>query len=156
MAKQSIYLERKGDALWPTDRVSQEKLRKLPEGRMVLCRTHTPRNGKHHRLLWSIAQLIAENSEQWPTAERVVSQFKFGTGHIEEVRFMTSDGIWISQINDKSISYEAMSQEEFAEWFERAMDFLFTKMMPGMSRPDLEAAVNEYLGVNDWPERKAA
>lgn len=156
MAKQSVYLERKGDALWPTDRVSQEKLRKLPEGRMVLCRTHTPRNGKHHRLLWAVAQLIAENSEQWPTAELVVKQFKYGTGHVEEVRFMMPGGVWITQVSPASIAYEAMSQDDFSEWFEKAMDFLRIEMIPGLNRPDLEAAVNEALGINDWPASQAA
>lgn len=156
MAKASVYLCRKGDALWPTDRASQEKLRKLPEGKMVLCRTHTPRNGKHHRLLWSIAQLIADNSEEWPTAELVVDQLKYGTGHVEERRFMVQGGVWITQMTPASIAYEAMPQNEFSEWFEKAMDFLFTQMMTGLNRPDLEAAVNEYLGVDDWPQQRAA
>lgn len=156
MAKQSIYLERRGDGLFPADRVSQEKLHKVPAGRPILCRTHSPRNGKHHRLLWAVAQLVAENNEEWTTAEAVVEQLKYGTGHTEEARFKLPGGMWISQMKPKSIAYESMAQDEFSEWFERAMDFLFAEMMPGWNRADLEREVNEYLGVNDWPQKDQA
>ena len=62
----------------------------------------------------------------------------------------------VEQIRGASISYEAMSQEDFAIWFDKAVTYIVNEMIPGLSSGGLRQELMERLGVDDWPERMKA
>ena len=158
MTKRTLYLVRPDGQLLlkPSDRKSEELLEKVRAGRVMMCSTKTPRNGKHHRLLWAVAGLIADNHEFYDDAEHVVEQLKLATGHVKRV-FYDLPGLGrVEQIRGASISYEAMVQEEFSEWFEKALQYIVTDMMPGISRSEIRTEIAEALGLDWWPKGVAA
>lgn len=156
MTDRTLYVTRKGKALWPADRLSEEKLAKCPEGRMLLVRTRSPRNGKHHRLLWAVAGKIADNSDRFVDAEHVVEQLKFATGHVRRARYDVPGIGTIEQLMPASIAYESMDQQAFSEWFGRAVDYICTDILPGLSSDALRLEVSLDLGIDLWPEGRAA
>jgi hypothetical protein len=47
----------------------------------------------------------------------------------------------------KSIAYESMPQEEFAEWFEKVLAYVSTKIWPGISSEEIRIEIEDMLGV---------
>jgi hypothetical protein len=158
MTKRTLYLVRPDGRLLlkPSDRQSEDLLDKVRPGRVMLCRTRTPRNGKHHRLLWAVAGLIADNNELYDDAEHVVEQLKLATGHVKRVFYNVPGLGRIEQLRGASISYEAMPQEEFSQWFDKALGYICSDMLPGVSRSEVRAEIAEALGLDYWPKGAAA
>ena len=158
MSERTLYVTRlkEDTVLFPADKASEELIRKLPPGRVILVRSKSARNGKHHRLLWKTAAIIAENSEIYEDAEHVVEQLKLATGHVKRTAYNLPGLGMVEQIRGASISYEAMSQEDFAIWFDKAVTYIVNEMIPGLSSGGLRQELMERLGVDDWPERMKA
>ena len=55
-----------------------------------------------------------------------------------------------------SIAYESMDQQAFSEWFGRAVDYICTDILPGLSSDALRLEVSLDLGIDLWPEGRAA
>lgn len=135
-----------GRMLCPDDRKSEQLLQQVKPGRKVMVKTKTARNPRQHRLLWALASKIAENSERFQDAEHVVHELKINTGHVER-RQINVPGIGIVfQEWPKSIAYESMPQEEFAEWFERVLAYVSKSIWPGISSEEIRAEIAEMLG----------
>ncbi|MEL6569377.1 MAG: hypothetical protein AAFQ22_13235 [Pseudomonadota bacterium] len=161
MTERTLYVTREGKALVPADRRSEDMLEKCPERKMLMVRTKSPRNGKHHRLLWAVAAKIAENSERFTDAEHVVEQLKFATGHVERRRYWIPAGphgveMEVEQLRPASIAYESMDQKAFSAWFEKAVDYICTDILPGLTSEALRLEVSLDLGIDLWPEGRAA
>ena len=155
MAKHYIYMKRKGGALVPSDAKSEELLMKVPEGREVLVRTVTARNVKQHRLLWVVAGLVADNSLDYEDAEHVVEDLKIRTGNtIKRAYYLPELGQFVWRVQGKSIAFQSMTQEEFAEFFRDAVSVITVDMLPGVEPEQIRAEVLEALKVDDWPTIK--
>jgi len=153
MAKRYIYMKREGKTLVPADAKSEEMLAKVPEGRELMVKTITARNVKQHRLFWVVAGIIADNSLDYEDAEHVVEQIKISTGHVDRRAFYLPElkqFIWREQ--GKSIAFQSMPQEEFAEFFKKALDVIMVDIIPGLDSEDLKQEVAESLGVSYWPK----
>lgn len=152
-AKRTLYLRRADNAslLEPADRLSEAAVASLRPGRLVMVRSHTPRNGAHHRLLWAMAKLIAENNENYEDEEHVVEQLKLVTGHVKRVWYDVPGLGRIEQIRGASIAYESMSQEDFAEWFGKASAYVLSDMLPGVQEKQIRDEIEEMLGLDWWP-----
>jgi|TARA_R100000544_G_scaffold34719_3_gene21657 hypothetical protein len=156
MSKRTVYLKRPDDRvmLVPTDRKSEDLIKALRPGRIVMIRSHAARNGKHHRLLWAVAGLIAENSEHYDDAEHVVEQLKLATGHVKRVWYDVPGLGRIQQIRGASIAYESMSQEDFSAWFEKALIYIQSDMLPGVETETIRKEITEALGLDWWPAQR--
>lgn len=154
MAKQYIYMKRKGMTLVPADARSEDMLRKVPEGRDLMVRTVTARNVKQHRLLWVVAGMVADNSLGFEDAEHVVEQLKISTGHVTRRAFYIPDVGFVWRVQGKSIAFQSMTQEEFAEFFSEAVSVITAEMMEGVEPDEIRAEIAEALGVDDWPKIK--
>ena len=118
---------RVGNALHPVGRHAHEVLGKLPDGRDVMVEVWRPRNPQHHRKLFAILRAVVANTEQFVNADALLRAIKMMAGYTEPMMQMDGTFIFVPQ----SIAFESMSQDEFAEFFDRAMDVI-EERWPGL------------------------
>jgi hypothetical protein len=124
--------------LRPVDDTGEALLRKLKLGSEVTVEIKRPRNLKHLRKFWALMQLLYENQEHYASADEICTVFKFRIGHTKKIK--TRDGIVEEPL---SISFPAMDQEGFDQFYDRAIDFAVKEILPGMKEGTLRAEVEE-------------
>lgn len=123
----------------------RRKLETMAPGKWLRFEWSSPRNGRHHRKLMALLQLIAENSETYPTVEKALIAVKLVTGHFDLMADpKTGEIIQIP----KSISYEAMGQEDFDAWYSQAIDGVLQHILPTMPRETADRLLD--LIVEGW------
>ena len=137
MSKQNLFVKVENGALVPADADSREKIGRLKNGRLIMIRALAPRNPLQHRLLWHLARLVHENSENFTSSEHVVEQMKIGTGLTDRVQLIVPGIGTVIQERGKSISFESMPQAEFEEWFERVLDYTVIHLLPGIDKDEV-------------------
>lgn len=130
------WLIREGNALRPFGRESSEQLTKLPHGKPLFAEVRQPRNGKHHRLFWTLTHRIGE--AVGVDGDAVAHVLKIRTGHVREIR--TKRGVEFMPL---SISFAKMDQTDFAKFFDKCLDVITTEW--GIARPDVLEAVSDLI-----------
>jgi hypothetical protein len=104
-----------------------------------------PRHGKHHRKLFALLALVADNSETYDTTEKALVAVKLVTGHADP--FIDPSTGELMQL-PRSIAYDAMEQDEFDRFYELAIDGVLRHILPGMD----EATADRLLEmiVEGW------
>lgn len=108
---------KRGHVLVPADIMADEFMATIRDGREIMVTPRRPRNPKHHKLLFAALKLTIDNTDKWPSVEVLLDDLKVITG-LFETRINALTGI--PYIKAKSISFAAMSQDEFGPWFDRA------------------------------------
>lgn len=126
--------------LRPTDEAGEESLRKVKTGALVEIEIKQPRNLQHHRKFFAMLNIVFQNQEHYKTSEMLLIACKFGVGHVDVIR--TKRGEY--QI-PKSISFHAMSQDDFSKFYDAAVDWVISDVIPGLKRAALDAEVEESL-----------
>lgn len=136
-----VFVKRKG-ALVPGDAPAWEAFNRMKEEAAYLVNLNRPRNISHHRKLFALLNLVHENTDdRWPTLDTLLDDLKISTG-LFETRINAVTGI--PYVVAKSISFASMTQDEFEQWFDRAVD-LICKQVLDMSRDDLLAEIGDIL-----------
>jgi hypothetical protein len=130
--------------LSPDDDAASEALRGVQIGQVVAVEISRPRNLQHHRLYWAMVGKIAD-AVDLPT-EAVSDHLKCETGHCHTIK--TKDGI---RRYPKSISFAAMDQAAFREFFERCCRVISIEWLPHMSPTQIRAEIYEMMGLT-WAE----
>lgn len=136
-----VYLKRRMGALYPTNRGDEEALMSLPEGVTVKAVITQPRNVKHHRKFMALLNAVYPHQEAYATFESFHAAIKVALGYGDTVAL--PDGRVI--IVPGSISFAKMDQQSFEQFYQRAMDLICSKVIPGLGRPELQQQVNEIL-----------
>lgn len=110
-----FWVQRLAGALRPADDESMDALMALPIGKPLHVEVKQPRNAAHHRLFWALCARIAE--AKGVTAENIADVLKVATGHVTTVSTKSYGRIHIP----KSISFAAMDQTAFRDFFERCV-----------------------------------
>lgn len=116
-----LWLKRVGNALHPDGDESVIALSKVPFGKSFAAELRQPRNGAFHRLYWALCQRVAEGIGA--TAENVSDALKIATGHYTTLRTKTYGDLK----QPKSISFAAMDNAAFSEFFERCVQTIYTE-----------------------------
>lgn len=141
MSKQTLFMRVVNGSLTPADAESREKIGRLKEGRLIMIRAMAPRNPLQHRLLWHLARLVFENSEDFTSSEHVVEQMKIGTGLTDRVQLVVPGIGTVVQERGRSIAFESMPQAEFEEWFERVLDYAVIHLLPGVDKEEVRQQI---------------
>lgn len=136
-----LWLIRKLDMLVPANEQSLDELRKLKAGEWLLASVRKPRNVKHHRKWMALLQVCFPHQDMWPTFDSFRKAIQVALGHGEVVE--AKDGR--KYIEAASISFAKMDQTAFEEFYERGVKLVLEKILPGVSRADLDAQVHEIL-----------
>jgi hypothetical protein len=128
------------DVLRPIDERSFEELRKIKDGRTFICEIKRPRNLKHHRKYWSLINLISDNLDG-VTPEGLSSAIKMMIGHVVTVQFGNK-----SILYPDSISFDKMNQDQFNNFYERAVKAICEFVIPGLTEESVKNEIFKILG----------
>lgn len=126
----------------------QRRMKSAKPGTWMRVQASSPRYGKHHRKFMALLNLITENSETYNTMPKAIVGVKLVVGHFD-AHVDPKTGEVIKQV--RSISYEAMDQDEFEKFYSDALDGVLQYMLVGMSRETAEALM-EHI-VEGWIAR---
>ncbi|HEY8354554.1 MAG TPA: DUF1367 family protein, partial [Methylophilaceae bacterium] len=93
------------------------------------------------RKLFALLNLVKDNTDRWPTVETLLDDLKVATG-LFETRINAVTGL--PYVVARSISFASMSQDEFEEWFNRAVDVICREVLV-MERGELMAEIEDIL-----------
>lgn len=130
--------------LVPTDADGVQILEALAAQKPVIVSISTPRNPRHHRLLFSIYQKLVDGGVWEGDQDSFLDWCKYGTGHVRT----SIDHTGATHYVPKSISFESMSQEKFARFFDRVCYLVFHRLLDGDGsweklRDDVTAMVDQ-------------
>lgn len=111
-------------------------------GEILEVALRKPRSAAHHRKFFALMQLVFENQERYDTIADLLVEVKLKCGHYRE--HLTTKGRLIYV--PKSLSFEAMGQEEFGVLYSKAIDVILTHFLPTWGEDDLNAHVDRILG----------
>ncbi|MBU3640000.1 DUF1367 family protein [Polynucleobacter sp. AP-RePozz3-80-G7] len=120
----------------------RRRLETMKEGTWLRFEWSSPRNGKHHRKLMALLELIAENSEVWDTKEKALHAVKLVAGHFDLcVNPLTGE---IQQVT-KSIDFESMDQEAFEKFYKAAIDGVIHNLLPQLDEQTADRLLEMIL-----------
>jgi hypothetical protein len=131
-----LWATRDGNYLRPLDAESAAVLSKLRIGKPLKIDVRQPRNSKHHRLYWVLCTRIANSVGAEP--ENISDVLKIETGHCVTVK-TAKDTYRLP----RSISFAAMDQSAFGQFFERCIQIIQTQW--GIRKPDLMRELADIL-----------
>ena len=133
-------------SLLPQDERAMEIMSKLKPGQHVLVNVHRARWPEHHRLAFAVFNKIA--AAKGISVDTVVLWLKWELGYVDIVRLPNGKHI----PSPRSIAWESMSQDEFAEWWREALVVLSEKILPGLPRElfdEIRAMVSPAAACTD-------
>lgn len=141
MSEQLVLMRRTLAGLAPANDRAVETLKRIKVGAVVtIKRPKQPRNVRFHNKLFAMLQIILENQEHYKSIDDLLAVCKLRVGHVHVIQ--TARGI---ERLPKSISFAAMDADEFADFYSRAVDWVTSEVIPGLSRADLNAEVEGAL-----------
>lgn len=112
--------------LVPNDVHADEFLETIGMGKEVLITGRRARNMKHHRLLFAMLRKVWENTDLFETEEQILNELKILTGLYDtQVSKITGEVFY----TPRSISFAAMTQDQFIPWFDKAMRVLAEQVL---------------------------
>lgn len=126
--------------LVPMNEQAEDALRKIKQDQDVFVKFRRPRNIFHHRKLFALLNLVCNNLDAPVTPEQLLTVIKIRTGHVDVIK--TTKGV--IEI-PKSISFAAMDQTAFEQFWDKAVDFIVVNVLPGVNRQELETEVLEMV-----------
>lgn len=137
-----VRVKRVMDRLVPADKVSADELAELPAGVELRCQITRPRNGRHHGKYFALVSAIFPHQTGWATLKALHDQLKVAVGFSYEARdIMTGE----MRTYPDSIAFDNIDQSEFEQVYERIVNVILTRVLPGVGRKDLDDQVMEIL-----------
>jgi hypothetical protein len=123
----------------------KRRLETMKAGKWLRMEWSSPRNGPHHRKMFALLQLVAENSEVYDTPEKALVAVKLAAGFFDPIPDPRTGEI---VPNLRSISYDAMGQEEFDQFYSAALDGVLQVILPTMEESTAERLMD--MIVEGW------
>ncbi len=144
--EKAIVMRCTGKALVPTDRLSEEAMEKA-KGKTMLVFTERPRNPKHHAKMMAMLNVVVNNQDTFPSIEKLLTYIKLRIGHTDSY---IVDGKTV--VVPRSISFASLSQDDFEQFYERAVDVILTEVVPpGLRRSALRKEIEGFLEPRNAP-----
>lgn len=138
---ETIFMRRSLGALRPIDPASAEALERIPANQDVRVEITRPRNLKHHRKFFALLNAIFPHQTVYPTHKSFRAAMTVALGFGETYKL--GDGRTI--IIPGSIAFDKMDQAEFEQFYDRAIELIVTRILPGVGRADLNREVADIL-----------
>jgi len=133
-----VYVRVGNNALHPVGDVAEEFFAKLKWGMDMLVTISRPRNLAHHRKFFTMVHKVFQNQEVYRSEDDLLDALKIAIGHVKRIIVKG-----VEHVIPKSISFAKMDQDEFDDFYKRAVDFVRTDVIPGLGVAELE---NELAG----------
>lgn len=123
----------------------RQRLARMKAGDHLRIETARPRNPGHHRKLFALLRLVADNSDTYDTIEKALTAIKLVCGYADPlIHPVTGEFSMIP----RSISYEGMDQDEFDEFYNRAIDGVLQHILKDMDRRKFDQLID--IIISGW------
>lgn len=146
-----LYMRRALDRLVPVDHLSADLLRNFAQGKALRVTVVEPRNIKHHRMYWALVAAIFPHQKAYATADDLHDALKLACGYFDMVRNPLTGRKYPKT---RSIAFDKMDQAQFSEFFNRAVEVVLTRIVPGVDKADLQAQIEDILAGSKVDEPK--
>ena len=130
----TVYLRRTERGLVPDMVQDAEELKKFPMGGLLRAKVTNTRSVPHHRRFFAILQAWIDATGYGYDKERLLKDIKLDLGYTEKVKTLSGK----VHIIPDSISFEAMDQASFNEFYMKA-----TALLSEVGGFDVEDALKE-------------
>jgi hypothetical protein len=124
-----------------SDVQGRELLQKIKQGQQVEVVIKQARNGKQHRLYWALMGLIYPHQSRYATQEQLSNAIKCAVGWCDQIELAGGRIMAVP----KSISFANMPQEEFGQFFDKVIELVLEKILPGVTSEDLRRELEEIV-----------
>lgn len=143
-----LFLRRGTDGgLWPDDEESKAVIDAIPAGELLRAETTRPRNPRFHRLFFGLISLVFKNTTRYKSPEVLREIVTIGAGHCD-ISIIKVDGQVFVHHVARSIAWSKMEEDEFRQFWNRAVDYIIAEILPGAGRASLEHEVFLMLGFD--------
>ncbi len=120
----------------------KRRLDRMAPGTWLRLEWARPRHGAHHRKLFALLALIADNSETYDTPEKALNAVKLVAGYCDPVIHpVTGEMVPVPQ----SVSYESMDQDVFDRFYEAAIDGVVRHILPQFDRETADRLLEQII-----------
>jgi hypothetical protein len=137
-----IRVRRVLNRLVPVDKISEDDLLLLPADKEFDCKIWKKRNSDHHRKYFALVNAIFPHQKYWPTVKALHDQLKIAVGFSYEARDIRTGEV---RTYPDSIAFDSIDQTEFEQVYERIVEVVLTRVLPGVGRKDLDTQVHDIL-----------
>jgi hypothetical protein len=137
----SFIAARNLSGLRPVDAHGVDLLAKIKQGQQVEIIVKRARNGRQHRLYWALIGLIHPQQRLYTTQEQLSNAMKCAVGWCDEVPLNSGKVM----VTPRSISFANMDQTEFQQFFDKIIDLVVEKILPGVTSEDLKRELEEIV-----------
>jgi hypothetical protein len=137
-----IRVRRVLNRLVPADKLSEDELMAIDGSKEFDCKIWQKRNSDHHRKYFALVNAIFPHQKGWPTTKALHDQLKMAVGFSYEAKDMKTGEV---RTYPDSIAFDRLDQQEFEQVYERIVEVILTRVLPGVGRRDLEAQVLDIL-----------
>lgn len=123
--------------LVPETGYDAELMDQLPVGVGLRCKITQNRSNPHHRWYWKMLSIVAENTEQFPTAEGLHFFLKIRTGFVDHIKLHSGEIVLIPE----STSFASMDQTRFKQYVDAAKEVITTDVLPGTTIAEIMGAM---------------
>lgn len=109
------------------------------QGKTVKITVTEPRNIGHHRKFFAMMKVVFENQDHY-SKDELLNVCKLAIGHVEVCQTPRGPVRWPA-----SISFAKMDQAAFDDFYNRAVQWVMTEVIPGLAQKDLDAEVEREL-----------
>lgn len=143
-----IYLTRTMQGLAAADETARDYLRKIKQGATVTADIVKPRSVQYHRRFFGMLSVVYATCGDWNSTEELLRELKFRVGLVDKQRIVDkASGEVIAEIvTPQSISFSAMSDDEFREFVDRCIKVICEDMVPGLDDAVLREEVLRAVG----------
>lgn len=123
-----------------------DEKKKLKVGTEVVAEIKRPRNYEHHKKFFALLRLVFDNlpedlGERYTNMESLLTEIKFQLGYYDTHITLSGRETHIP----KSIAFNTMSQDDFTQFYDRAVDVVLRWFLPYNNRQELAEEINNYL-----------
>lgn len=148
MATELIMQKNADGRLMPVDGLSAEVIDTLPIGKPLGVTIKQKRNLKHHKKYWALVAAVWPHQGLYPTKRRLSKGLLKAVGHTDDIlNLETLD----YDSEAASIAFDSLDQEDFQQVYERVVEVVLTRILPGVNREDLDRQVQEILQGRGGP-----
>ena len=113
---------------------------KIAEREIIKVQISRSRNYRFHCKFFAMLGIILANQEHYQTTDELLNVCKLRIGHVDIVQTPQGEERW-----PKSISFASMDEPEFSAFYDRAVDWTLSEVIPGLQRQHLDQEVEAEL-----------
>ena len=130
----AVYLIRTIHGLAANDDTARDYLRRVKLGDVVKAEIVRPRSVKYHRRFFGMLNTVWQACGDWHTVDELLTELKFRAGLVDRQKVIdrTTGEVLAEIIKPQSISFAAMSDDEFRAFVDRCIKIICEEMVPGL------------------------